>query len=401
VATSNNSPTIKRILVVRLGAMGDVLHTLPAAAALQARFPSAEIGWAIEERWLELLCACAPGGSPVDGVVHWRPRSLEKPLVDHIHVVNTRGWRAGLLSDETWKEARGAIRGLRQISYDVAIDFQGAWKSAMVAVASGAPVRIGFRNPREHPASVFYTRQVSGSGTHIVEQNLSLLSAFDHLERDDRAAMRQVSLSEPPRAPELPLDDTHELWANQELMRLDLFHRDFAIINPGAGWGAKCWPAESYAEVARGLAEHGVRSLVNFGPREDELARDVENASRGAAQARRYSLGELIALTRRARLFVGGDTGPMHLAAALRVPVIGIFGPTNPARNGPYGTEAIVLRSPESVTNHSRRAGPDHAMLLIRPGEVLTATLNLLQRTAPAQSMLSAELRSTQEVRRG
>jgi heptosyltransferase-1 len=396
VATSNNSPAIQRILVVRLGAMGDVLHTLPAVAALHTLFPSAEIGWAIEERWLELLCACGPGGSPVDGVIHWRPRSPEKPLVDHIHVVNTRTWRAEFLSDETWKEAWDAVRELRRIQYDVAIDFQGAWKSAMVAVASGAPVRIGFRNPREHPASVFYTRQVSSTGTHIVEQNLSLLSAFDHLAGYDWAAMRQVVLTEPPRTPELPLDDAHELWANQELVRLDLFHRDFAIINPGAGWGAKCWLAESYAAVARGLAERGVRSLVNFGPGEDELAHEVENGSDGAAKARRYSLSELIALTRRARLFIGGDTGPMHLAAALRIPVIGIFGPTNPARNGPYATEAIVLRSPESVTNHSRRARPDQAMLLIRPEEVLTAALNLLRRTTPAQSV-----RSPEEVRHG
>jgi heptosyltransferase-1 len=156
------------------------------------------------------------------------------------------------------------------------------------------------------------------------------------------------------------------------------------VINPGAGWGAKCWPAARYAEVARGLAEAGVRSIINFGPKEEGLAHAVEAASGGAAQAVSCRIGELIALMRRARLFVGGDTGPMHLAAALGVPVVGIFGPTDPARNGPYGTEAVVLRSPESLTNHSRRARPDEAMLSISAADVLSAARKLLKRIQEA-----------------
>src|SRR5262249_41251675 len=108
---------------------------------------------------------------------------------------------------------------------------------------------------------------------------------------------------------------------------------EFAIVNPGAGWGAKRWPAERYGLVALALAAFGLRSSVNYGPGEDALAREAEAASAGAAKAIRCSIGELIALTRRAKLFVGGDTGPLHLAAALRVPVVAIFGPTNPARN--------------------------------------------------------------------
>ncbi len=154
---------------------------------------------------------------------------------------------------------------------------------------------------------------------------------------------------------------------------------DFALLNPGAGWGAKQWPAERYGQVARRLAEDGVKSLINFGPGEEPLMRAVESASEGTAQGIACSLTELIALTRRARLFIGGDTGPMHLAAALGIPVVAIFGPTNPARNGPFGTRSIVLRSPASPTTHSRRAQPDPGMLEISSDEVVAAARKLLR----------------------
>jgi heptosyltransferase-1 len=156
----------------------------------------------------------------------------------------------------------------------------------------------------------------------------------------------------------------------------------FAILSPGAGWGAKQWPAERYGLVARELASHGVRSLINYGPGEEELAAAVESASEGAARKISCSISELIALTRRARLFIGGDTGPMHLAAALEVPVVAIFGPTNPARNGPFGTRSIVLRSPSSLTSHARRSEPESGLLEITTGDVVGAARQLLQSAA-------------------
>ncbi len=158
---------------------------------------------------------------------------------------------------------------------------------------------------------------------------------------------------------------------------------DFAILNPGAGWGAKRWPAERYGEVAQRLAEQGVRSILNYGPGEEELVRAAEAASGGTARAMscgdiRSSITELIALTRRARLFIGGDTGPLHLAAALRVPVVAIYGPTDPARNGPFGTRSVVLRSAESVTSHARRSAADDGMLGIGSEAVVRAAHKLL-----------------------
>jgi heptosyltransferase-1 len=154
---------------------------------------------------------------------------------------------------------------------------------------------------------------------------------------------------------------------------------DFAILNPGAGWGAKRWPAERYGQVAKELAKDGLCSLVNYGPGEEELADAVEAAGEGAARKISCSVSELIALTRRARLLIGGDTGPMHLAAALKIPVVAIFGPTNPARNGPFGTQSIVLRSANSLTDHTRHREPEQGLLEITVGEVVAATRKLLQ----------------------
>ena len=372
-----------RILILRLGSMGDVIHALPAVTVLRSTLPAAEIGWAIEERWAELLCAPRRGAAVCDyeRYADSYSRSPEKPLVDRVHLVNTRTWRSQLFSGETWRYMRAAMQQLRQAHYDVALDFQGAWKSAAVGWFSGTPIRLGFQNPRENAASVLYTRRIARRGAHVVEQNLSLITAFLGLEGRDRAEEEVALPPEPLPVPELPREPGHERWAEEELGRCGLGQQDFAILNPGAGWGAKCWPPDRYAELARGLRDMGMPSLINFGPGEEPVVRAVEAAARGTVRAFQYSISELVALMRRARIFVGGDTGPMHLAAALGVPVVGIFGPTDPARNGPYGTRAVVLRSPESVTNHSRRAPADGTMLSITPSMVLKAARELLEGT--------------------
>lgn len=349
------------LLVVRLSAMGDIIHSLPAATALRQAFPEANLGWVVEERWAELLCAPS---APRCG-----PRSAQKPMADNVHTVNTKAWRHSLFSDETWREARAALRELRNERYEVAVDLQGAIRSALVARLSGAPVIYGFAQPRENAASLFYTRQVEARGLHVVEQNLALATAL--------ASSRARRGMSPPQA-DLPRDEAAERDCHRKLEQLGL--REYAILNPGAGWGAKQWPAERYGVVANRLAaEAGLQSLINVGPDEQELARAVEAAAEGAAKSFSGSISELIALTRGARLFIGGDTGPMHLAAALGVPVVGIFGPTNPARNGPYGTRSVVLRSPVSITSHKRRRTPDEGMLAITPQDVVDAALDLLK----------------------
>jgi heptosyltransferase-1 len=229
---------------------------------------------------------------------------------------------------------------------------------------SGVTRTVGFQHPREPIASIFYRQRVEAQGTHIVEQNLSLAAALAGV---------------PARVPEisLPVDPRAEAWCDSTLRSRNV--QEFALLNPGAGWGAKQWPPNRYGELAAGLRELGLSSLVNFGPGEEGLAEDVETASHGAAQRVPCSLSELIALTRRARLFIGGDTGPVHLAMALKVPVVAIFGPTDPARNGPFGQRSIVLRSPESPTTHARRKRPDAGLLTISTGDVLSAARHLLE----------------------
>lgn len=346
----------QRLLIVRLGSMGDIIHTLPAAFALRFALPDATIGWVIEERWAELLCAAS---EPRSG-----PRSARRPLVDKLHVVDTKAWRKNWFSTHTWERIGAAISDLRAPRYDVAVDFQGAVRSAFLSRCSGAPAIYGFRQPRENVASMLYTRPVMAQGSHIVEQNLCLAASVI----GQSLKMREI---------EFPCDEAATKRCAAWLQRESI--GDFIVMNPGAGWGAKQWPAERYGAIAKCLAENGLRALVNCGPGEEKIAQEVEAASGGSVRAVSWPIPELIALTRRARLFIGGDTGPMHLAAALGIPVVAIFGPTNPARNGPFGTRSIVLRSASSITSHARRSAPDPGLLEIEVNDVVAAARTLLE----------------------
>jgi lipopolysaccharide heptosyltransferase I len=346
---------IERLLIVRLSSMGDVIHTLPAAHALREAFPHTMIGWLIEERWAELLCA--------PGMARRGARSAQRPLVDWVHTVNLRGWRTSLFSIHGLEPIARVWNDVRAAGYQIAIDLQGAIRSAVLARWSGATVIYGAREPRESAAALWYTRQTTARGKHVIEQGLSLVES-----------VLGKKLTVP--AVEFPQDVGVEIGIEQKLREAKI--AKFAILNPGAGWGAKRWPAERYGQVARALAMCGVQSVVNYGPGEEDLALAAETASEGAARAFQCSISELIALTRRARLFIGGDTGPLHLAAALRVPVVAIFGPTDPARNGPYGTPSIVLRNPASATTHARNPRSDEAMLAIGVEEVVDAAQSLL-----------------------
>jgi len=346
---------VERLLIVRLSAMGDVIHTLPAAQALRRAFPQTMIGWLIEERWAELLCA--PGAAR-RGV-----RSTERPLVDWVHTVDLKGWRKSLFSAQTLEHVARVWNDVRAAHYDIAVDLQGAIRSAVLASWSGAPVVFGAREPREGPAALWYTRQTTPRGGHVVEQTLSIVEALTGAKMDVPAI-------------EFPSDWRAEEKIERQLRQAGI--QELAMLNPGAGWGAKQWPAERYGQLARLLTKGGMQSVVNYGPGEEDLARQAEEASGRTARAWQLSISELIALTRRAKLFVGGDTGPLHLAAALKIPVVAIFGPTDPVRNGPYGTRSVVLRNPASTTTHARNSHSDEAMLAITVEAVIEATQNLL-----------------------
>ncbi len=346
---------MQRILIIRLSAMGDILHAIPAVTALRKALPQAYIGWVIEDRWADLVRA---GSQRASGV----PRGPGMPLLDRIHYVDTQKWRKSPLSGETRREMSSLRAELRKSNYEIALDLQGSVRSALIARSSGAKERIGAEEPRERLARWFYTKKVPTPGVHVVDQALETASA---------AVTWQLS----PQPAMLPVDPEAERWS-EDLLR---DKRKFVIVNPGAGWGAKCWPADRYGSVAGALAGEGWRVFVNAGPQEHELGKQVVDSSGGKAELLTPTVAQLMSLTRKTSLFIGGDTGPMHLAAALRKPVVGIFGPTDPRRNGPFGTRKVILRNPESKRDHTRRSEPEAGLLTITTSQVLDASHMLLE----------------------
>jgi heptosyltransferase-1 len=337
-----------RVLVMRLSAMGDILHALPAVTALREAHPEWWIGWAVEPQWKPLL---ATESAAVRGPA--------MPLVDRVHTVPARRWARAPLSAKTLRDIKRVRGEFRDEAYDVCVDLQGAVRSAWIAKWAHAERLIGEDAPRERVARWFFTERVKHRGVHVIEQATEVMNAV-------------AGDTLPLRLPLLPVDETAE-------RRADAIGAPFVLINPGAGWGAKRWPAERYAVVAALLRDAGYGVLVNAGPGEESLADEVEALSSGAAMPFRSSIAELIAITRRATLVIGGDTGPVHLASALDRPVVGIFGPTDPARNGPFGGKFRVLRHPESKRDHSRHAAPEAGLLTITPDAVMDAAMELLK----------------------
>ena len=348
-----------RLLVVRLSAMGDILHALPAVTALRLAHPEWEIGWVVEPRWSALL---KTGGRDLGSGI-----GAEQPLVNRVHFAATKTWGKKPLSAQTLRAIMALRRELHATAYGAVLDLQGSIRSAVIARLAGCRRVIGEAKPREAPARWLFTERVETRGAHVIEQDVELASAVaPDLDID---ALK-------PAAPLLPVNPEAEAWCDALLA--PAARQPVALLNPGAGWGAKRWPADRYAAVARGLVERGMAVLVNAGPGEETLAAEIRSATNGAAIPVTPSLGQLIALTRRIALCIAGDTGPLHLACALGRPVVGIYGPTDPSRNGPYGARFVVLRSPLSRRDHRRRAAPEAGLLTIEPEEVLAAADGLL-----------------------
>ena len=341
---------MKRFLIVRLGALGDIVHAIPVAAALRRTFPDARIDWLVGAKHREIL----------DLV----------PVIDRRLVINDRpstgSGRAGLNGG---RSMLSAIRELRRTRYDAAIDLQGLIKSAILARASAAHRVLGFSSSyaRERWARPFYTEAYDpGRGgiyhpretRHVVEINLGVLTLLG---------------IDAPR-PEFPIDAVESAVATE--MR-DRTGGRYAILNPGAAWPNKRWPPDRLAEVAKAIRDrHGLFSVVLWGPGEESLARDVAaGAGGGAMLAPATTIADIVALSRGASLMVSGDTGPAHIASALGTPIVGIYGPTRPARNGPLSPDDVtVSRDAICRCHHLRRCVQDRMCLLdIDAGEVVGA----------------------------
>jgi heptosyltransferase I len=325
---------VNRILIVRMSALGDIVHALPVVSAIRYAYPEAQIEWLVDRRYAGVL-------DLVEGLSH---RVIGRP---------------GLIR---------AIGQLRARDYDVAIDLQGLLKSAMMARLSGARRVIGFETSalRERSAAWFYTETATvPPGVHILQKNLSVLPLVD------------VPVPAHPRFPfVVPSSSVAENLAADAAGR---GAGRFALINPGGAWPNKRWAPSRFGALARAMRDrHGLRSYVLWGRDESVLADAVAASSDGAAtRAPETSLGDLLALSTRAALMVSGDTGPLHIAAAVSTPIVGLYGPTWPERNGPWRADDIVVsRAAACVCHHKRqcqRNGSQMCMDDISVEEVIDA----------------------------
>jgi ADP-heptose:LPS heptosyltransferase len=320
-----------RFLVVRLGSLGDIVHTFPAVAALRESFPRAEIVWITHPRWEFLV--------------------ERSGLASSIRTVETR----------SWDSLREALRFIRARGWDAAIDYQGLWKSAGIPFLGGVKRRIGFswEMIREYGVPILYTERVRATSKHIADQNgeLSL-----------RAGAKQGVASVVLR---LSDEDTAIVTASLRKQGIE----QYVLLSPGGGWRSKCWPAERYGALCEQISnELKLRCVINYGPGEEELAKAiVRNAGTSEPFCYTGNLGELMALLKNATCLVAGDTGPLHLGVALGTPVVALFGPTDPARNGPYRSNDIVLRSAAAATTYKRGEHPDNSMRQIAIEQVARA----------------------------
>jgi lipopolysaccharide heptosyltransferase I len=303
-----------RFLIVRLGSLGDVIHAIPAAAALRRRYPEARIDWLVDPSYAGLL-------KLVSGL-------------DEIVPLNTRGPLLQTLS---------TIGRLRRQRYDVAIDLQGLIKSAALARSAGARRTLGM--PREHlrepMAGSLYTDTVGpGDAVHVVHRNLRMLSGV---------GVEDVRVMFPLQ---IPATDATEAVAAR-------FARDeYVVINAGAAWPNKRWPAGRFGALAAAIRERrGLRTLVLWGPGEQGLAEAVVSASSGAAEtAPPTAVVDLFGIVQHARLLVAGDTGPLHIGPAVGTPIVALFGPTMSERNGSWvAADVAVSRYERCVCHYERR----------------------------------------------
>jgi heptosyltransferase-1 len=320
-----------RFLVVRLGSLGDIVHTFPAVAGLRNSFPRAEIIWLTHPRWTNLVASSG--------------------LASEIWPVDSR----------ELANVRQTIAKIRAHRWDAAIDYQGLWKSALLPFLAGVQKRIGFSSQaiREFGVPVLYTDRVHPRASHIADQNGEL-----SLRAGAQAPVGLVKLQ---------VDESHRQRVCSDLAVAGI--SDYIVLSPGGGWRSKCWPAELFGELCQKIrVELNIRCVINYGPGEEALAAAVKSAS-GNAEPIIYDgeLGQLMALLQGAQCIVGGDTGPLHLAIALGTKAVAIFGPTNPARNGPYPPQPFVLRDPAASTTHKRETETNPSLLKISVAQVFDA----------------------------
>lgn len=340
-----------RILLIRTSALGDVVHCLPVLTALRAALPEATIAWVVEDLFAPLL----------DG----------HPDLDEVIPLRSRAWRKRALAGDTRRELFRFVRRLRAFRADVAVDLMGNHKAGVIARLSGAGRRIGASKDdrRERSSALWIDEPVPIEGIHAVDRALSTVAPLVPLAGAPPAA----DFGGDKIPPAAGSDAAGELGDGEP----------FVLVHPGAGWGNKVYPPERWGAVASGLAERsGIGTRVALSPSkpEREMAARIVAASGGAARTvEAAGLDTLVSLSRRARLVLGGDSGPIHLAHALGAPVLAVMGPTDPARHGPYAAPASALAHPLPCSYCYRRFADTKACLLEIPAAaVLERSIDIL-----------------------
>lgn len=336
-----------RFLVVRLGSLGDIVHTFPAVAALRDTFPAAQITWLTHPRWESLVAA--------------------SNLATEVWAADTR----------SVKSLREIIRRIRAANFTKAIDYQGLWKSAALPLFGGIAMRIGFSSEtiREWGVPILYTDRVRCITRHIAEQNGELSQRAGSTKTVARFELRI---------------GRHENDAVCLFLKENTIER-YVLLSPGGGWRSKCWPPNRFGLLCQRIRHAlNLRCVVNYGPGEEDLVQAVRSAS-GSAEPIAYSgsMENLMAIAQNAVCIVGADTGPLHLAVALGTPSVSIYGPTDPKRNGPFpnvdpkkpqrNLANIVLRAPDAVRNHGRIDETDPSILQISVEQVFASVKALVE----------------------
>lgn len=341
-----------KILIVRLGSLGDIIHTIPAQQRIRQHLAEAEIHWLTEPPYLPLL-RCVPG-------------------ISRLWTADTKGWRRNFRS---WRQFPRLLSRLRREGFDVALDFQGLVKSAFLARLSGAGKVVGLPADelRESAAGWFYTERKEYAGNHerssrhVIDINLQLASRLG---------------CSGPGSPLIPLQipDEAQRYVHEQLDKLGVQRP--VLFNLGAGWKTKLWPPERFARLFLALRDrHALPVIFSYGPGEESLLEDVKKTLAPLAPPSfPTDMLELAALCRRALLFVGADTGPLHLAVALGTPTVAIMGATAPSRNGPYNPEDLVVTSPDAGPYTYKRKGEGFGCANISVEEVYQAVLRRLER---------------------
>jgi heptosyltransferase-1 len=306
-----------RLLIVKLSSIGDVVHTLPAVALLKRTLPDARISWVVE-RWAASILQ-------------------DSPAIDELIEIDSRAWRKEPGRRSTMAEVRSAFRSLRA-DVEVAVDFQGLIKSGVITWLSGAERRVGFETAelREPVSKLFLTHQVRTSGLgHVIRKNIALA-------QDVILKLTGQTADHPRFEFPIAISEQDKRYVSARVREIG---QRFAIINPGGGWPTKRWPNREYSAIADYLWQaHSLPSFITYGPGEEAMASEIASmVTTDAARPLASTLKQFVALARSATIFIGGDTGPLHLAAASGTPIVGLYGPTSALRNGPFDPRDISV----------------------------------------------------------